>query len=398
MLKDSAGMIYKEMNDTAELDFYTLVHESKEGGKHPDAFLRYLYSRHMIPHCKLQGWVTEIPEAECVFPKGHPKAGQKFPPNESGYFKCVEGVQTDPNDRLKPPKEGLHPVLIMENLIKGMENPASCDFKLGSQFCGSYPGEPGFPEVDKLRKNDEIFKGDGAVDDEKLNSVLATWKTWKEGEGERNGVRTPLKECTNADVGLSTPFTFKELKPLMKSLRQYQNNQSSPVKQLKFRCCGMRCRPKKGAPPLTFEHEPYKSAGEIEMKKPHDMSPEEVRKSVEDFCCGDSDLAQFFVHELNELNLWLSCNTHYRFYASSVCLFYDVEDHSKRQVRWLDFAHAHRIMTIDTDGGLHDDDRLTSEGGEIARSVRDAVGNLIDLLAPVWWRDVKFERETFEFH
>merc|ERR1712227_1014390 len=120
---------------------------------------------------------------------------------------------------------------------------------------------------------------------------------------------------------------IKEIKSLMKAWRQEMNNSESPVKEMKFRCCGMKAVPSEGQTG-NFAFEPQKTEGKIDLKKPEGMSPEELTNIIQDFCQGDQDLAKYFIHRIADLLLWSSYNTHYRLYASSVCLFYDMDDHS----------------------------------------------------------------------
>jgi hypothetical protein len=370
MLKDNKGFIYKEMNDKAELEFYQLVHEAKKGGKNPDSFLRYLHSERLIPFCKLQGFVKKMTDEEC---KG-------LPPNPSGYYKQVGAASVREGTDLHPELEkGVKPVLVMENLIQGMKNPASCDFKLGDQYCGFYPGEPGYDEIQKLVKAGEVLST------EEKAAVLDKWKMYKTG---KNTDGLALKNVTNEQLGIKTPMSNKELKSVMKSWRQELNNLEAPVVEMKFRCCGMRVQPKEGDAPAKFEYEPQKTQGYINMTKARNMSEQELSQLAEDFCQGDDELARYFIRRLNDLILWFSNNTHYRFYASSVCLFYDIDDHKKRDMRWLDFAHAHRM--IHSDGQTQWERK--QEGGETNESVRDALCNITDCLAPVVWKDDTFDR------
>jgi len=355
MLRDNKGSIYKEMNDESELEFYTLVHEARKGGKFPDPFLRYLNSERLIPRCELLGHVIKLSEEEEA----------KLPPNKSGYYKQIDQPQKEPIKSVK--------VIIMENLIAGMDNPAFCDFKLGDQFTGSYPGEPGFDECKKLRDNNELLT---------ITGKERVFKKWKEYKGGKNTDGLTLKQVTNVQLGLRTELTFKEIKPLMKAFRQEINNLESPVKELKFRCCGMKLVPGEGQP-VKLRHEPYASQGQISITKPVGMSPAEVADLVEDFCQADIELANYFIHRLNTLSLWFSNNTHYRFYASSVCMFYDMNDHSKRDMRWLDFAHAHKMVHEDGSSNWE----RKNNGGEINVSVHSALGNLCDCLAPVVWQN-----------
>jgi len=351
MLRDNKGKIYKEMNDAEELEFYALVHEARKGGSQPDVFLRYLNEERLIPQCDLKGYVKKLSDEESA-----------QLPDTQEYYKLTD--EEDP--------DGVE-VIIMENLIQGMNNPASCDFKLGDQYTGSYPGEPGYAQVKMLLDNGE------ALDYDQKREVFKRFKMYKSGKN-KDGVA--LKEITNEHVGLKTAMTYKDIKPLMKAFRQELNNLESPVKELKFRCCGMKAIPQEGQE-LNFKYEPHHSAGEIHMTKPTGMSPNAVSELIEDFCQGDSELAKYFIKRLNDLALWFSNNTHYRFYASSVCLFYDLDDHSKRSVRWLDFAHAHKM--VHEDGSTHWERK--NNGGEINNSVLVAINNLVDLLAPIVWNE-----------
>jgi hypothetical protein len=368
MLKDNKGFIYKEMNDEEELGFYKLVHESKERGAKPDPFLRYLHSERLIPFCKLQGFVTKMSDDECA----------RLPPNPSGYYKQVGEARVEEGSHDLP--EGVIPVLIMENLIQGMSNPACCDFKLGDQYCGTYPGEPGYEELQIL-----VEAGEELTLAEK-SAILDKWKIYKMGT---NTDGLEFKNVTNKELGIKTPMTNKQLKAIMKSWRQELNNLESPVQELKFRCCGMKVVPKEGEPPAKFTYEPQKTQGSIDLKKARNMSEQEMAELVEDFVQGDNELARYFVRRLNDLMLWFSNNTHYRFYASSVCLFYDMEDHKKRDMRWLDFAHAHRMMHADGSTQWE----MKRNGGDTNESVRDALSNIVDCLAPVVWRDDSFDRD-----
>jgi len=358
------------MNDEAELQFYKLVHEAKERGSKPDPFLRYLHSERLIPFCKLQGFVRKLSDDEC----------KDYPPNPSGYY--IQVGQQRVEDGVAEAKEGIIPVLVMENLIQGMEEPASCDFKLGDQYCGTYPGEPGYDEVQKMNK-----LGEHLTHEEKA-AVLDKYKMYKNGKN-KDGLK--LKDVNNTHIGITTPLSNKDIKPLMKAWRQELNNLESPVKELKFRCCGMRVAPKDG--PGKFIYEPQKSAGKINMTKPVGMTPKQMSELVEDFCQGDDELAKNFIKRIGDLSLWFSNNTHYRFYASSVCLFYDIKDHSKFNVRWLDFAHAHRMLHKDGS----DQYERKNEGGETNQAVRDALGNLTDCLAPVVWKEYDWTSHNQQF-
>jgi len=372
MLKDNKGMIYKEMNDHEELDFYKLVHDSKENGAKPDPFLRYLHGERLIPFCKLQGFVRQLTPEECA----------DFPPNNSGYFTQVSEARVEEGEKMVA---GTKPVLIMENLIDGYENPCSCDFKLGDQAVGTYPGEPGYEVVKKLREAQDIYSY------AEMNEVLSKWKVYKEGKNA-DGVK--LKEVNHTHVGIRTPLVCKEIKLLMKTWRQMINNLESPVTDLKFRCCGMRVRPGEGAPPANFKYGEQAKEGKIDITKPHQMTTKGMSELIEDFCQGDSELAKYFILRINELILWFSNNTHYRFYASSICLFYDYNDHSKRNVRWLDFAHAHRMLHED---GTPQFERRNA-GGATNESVREALSNVCDCLAPVVWSETGFVHRDEETH
>ena len=354
MLKDNKGFIYKEMVDQAELDFYTLVAESGVGGKHPDPFLHYLDNESLIPKCHLLGYVAQLCEDEQA----------ELPECQGGYYKLLDSEFAD---SIK--------VIIMENLIDGFENPASCDFKLGNKFTGSFPGEPGYASLRKLERNNEQFDLNGK------SKVLKLWKAFKSGKD----TSVPFKQVTNKHIGIQTELNHREAAGVMKAWRQEINNLESPVKELKFRCCGMKLCPEDGMV-ANIQQEPYKSEGEISITKPVGMSQHEVTALVQDFCQCDSALAAYFVQRLNALALWFSNNTHYRFYASSVCLFYDLNDHSKRAMRWLDFGHAHKMMH--EDGSTHWERK--NQGGEINIAVLQAINNLSDCLAPVVWQEARF--------
>jgi len=200
-----------------------------------------------------------------------------------------------------------------------------------------------YNEVKALRDSGEVL-----TEDQK-HSAFKRYKSYKSG---KNTDGISFKQITNVQLGMKTPLTFQQIKPLMKAFRQELNNLESPVKevtgctycvsvgcQLKFRCCGMKAVPSEGQR-LNLKHEPFASSGKISITKPVGMQPEEVACMVEDFCQHDRELANFLcvepalrlilvcsITKLNHLSLWFSNNTHYRFYASSVCMFYDLDDH-----------------------------------------------------------------------
>ena len=147
----------------------------------------------------------------------------------------------------------------------------------------------------------------------------------------------------------------------------------------------MKCEPPDGLP-AAFDYEPQKSMGKIKMTKPADLSPREVTELLQDFCQGDVEMATCFIQKLQKLALWFSYNTEYRYYASSICFFYDMNDHSKRDVRWLDFAHCHRILQNDGVTAGNFATKFEDPGKTTNLSVLAAVNNMIQCIAPVLWK------------
>lgn len=254
--------------------------------------------------------------------------------------------------------------------------PQVCDFKLGDQYCGSFPGEPGFNEITKLKQAGEPLYS--MSEEDQMTEKARAFKQYKRYKDGKNSDGLNMKDVTNVEVGLKTPMDHKELKALMKAWKQEKNNLESPVRELKFRCCGMKVV-SRSEQQLRFKFEPQKSDGVINMTKPQGMTPEVAAEVVQDFVQHDSELAEYFMMEIAKLRLWFAQNSRYRFYASSVCLFYDLEDTKKRDVRWLDFAHAHEIVD---ETGEHQQ-KHKAEGGATNDSVEIALDNLCDLLAPV---------------
>jgi len=348
MLRDNEGNVYKEMNSKAELQYYTDVMQSRK------YFLQYLVRERLIPGCKLGGHVRRMGEGEIAH----------LPSNEDGYYTQVLEAC-----------EGSKEVIIMENLVQGMSNPAMCDFKIGMDWCGSYEGEPGHPERQKLLSAGEH------VDMIQKSKMFSIYKKYKDGKNT-DGIK--FADMTNEHLGLKTKLKIKEIKGLMKSWKHELRAQDSPVKELKFRCCGMKVVPDEGKS-ATFDFEPQKSLGKIKLTKPTQNTPQEVTELLQDFCQHDLELASWFIQKLQKLALWLAYNTEYRYYASSICFFYDMNDHTKRDVRWLDFAHAHKILHNDGSSGqfvtkFEDPGKATNEAALLA------VNNLIECLAPVVWK------------
>ena len=127
-----------------------------------------------------------------------------------------------------------------------------------------------------------------------------------------------------------------------------------------------------------FDFEPQASAGCIKLSKPKGLTPKEVAELLQDFCQRDADMAHKFIQKLEHLAMWFGNNTQYRYYASSICFFYDQDDHSKCDVRWLDFAHAHKIEQSSKPVCKYEDPY-----GATNESVQQAIHNLIDCLSPV---------------
>jgi hypothetical protein len=66
--------------------------------------------------------------------------------------------------------------------------------------------------------------------------VFNRFKAYKSGKN-KDGV--DFKQITNEHIGLKTPLTFKQIKPLMKAFRQELNGLESPVKEVTvFRLSG----------------------------------------------------------------------------------------------------------------------------------------------------------------
>lgn len=362
MLKDNKGMIYKEMNNTEELDYYRVLNDAKKDGKAPNSFLHYIVHKALVPRCNLEGHVIKLPEEESSL----------LPPCDGGYYKLVpdKGIEGETTA-----------VLIMENLVAGMARPAMCDFKVGGGYVGQFLGEPGYSERKKMEEAGEVLNHD------EMAVKLKAFHKYKKG---KNTDGVDKKDVTNEHIGLSTKFNFKELKELFKSVKHELNGLESPVAQLKFRCCGMKVDPpEEGGKGNLFDYEPQKTDGSIKRSKPEGLSPQQVSELLQDFCQRDAKMALTFIQKLQHLSMWFGANTHYRYYASSVCFFYDQDDHSKCDVRWLDFAHAHQIVNEDGSGPKN---KWEDPGAATNRDVETSLHNLIDCLSPVVW---KYSEEGF---